>query len=164
MLRDRLLAAVAPRRTAHAHCDVPCGIYDPAPAQIAARTVSRMVELIGGISGMELEDRNKAVRCTLVKEQHAELVKHEVQVIWSDYFKPEHLEKFPELHDLTWKVLKQAGKCKQSVDAEAAAELERLVGRFAEIFWASKGAPVHVMAASAEGAPKNAVSWEVRAS
>ena len=164
MLRKRLVAALAPRRIAHAHCDVPCGVYDPAPAQIAARTVSRMVELVNGITGMELEDRNKMVRCTAVKEQHAELVKHEVQVIWSDYFKPEHLEKYPELHDLTWKVLKQASKCKQSVDAEACAELERLVSRFAEIFWASKGAPAHLMAPSAEGAPKNAISWEVRAS
>ena len=164
MLRQRLVAALAPRRVAHAHCDVPCGVYDPAPAQIAARTVSRMVELLNGITGMELEDRNKMVRCTAVKEQHAELVKREIQVIWSDYFKPEHLEKYPELHDLSWRVLKQASKCKQSVDAEAAAELERLVGRFAEIFWASKGAPAHLMTPSAEGAPKNVISWEVRAS
>ncbi|MFI5262430.1 MAG: superoxide dismutase, Ni [Candidatus Limnocylindrales bacterium] len=159
----RLIATLAPRRIAHAHCDVPCGIYDPAPAQLAARTVSRMVELIQAIPGMEAEDRNKFVRCVAVKEQHAELVKHEVQVIWSDYFKPEHLERFPELHDLTWQILKAAGKCKQSVDAAAAADLEAKVARFAEIFWASKNAPVHTMKASAEGAPRNTIAWEVRA-
>jgi len=159
----RFIDALTPPRTAHAHCDVPCGIYDPAMAQLAARTVSRMVELIGGISGGEVEDRNKFARCVAVKEQHAEQVKHDVQVIWSDYFKPEHLAQFPELHDLTWKILKQAGKCKQSVDAAAAADLEVQVTRFAEIFWASKNAPVHTMKPSAEGAPKNAIAWEVRA-
>ena len=160
----RLVAALAPRQTAHAHCDVPCGIYDPATAQLAARTVSRMVELLQGLPvGGALEDRNKFIRCIAVKEQHAEQVKRDVQVIWSDYFKPEHLAQFPELHDLTWKILKQAGKCKQSVDAAAAADLEVQVARFAEIFWSSKSAPVHVMKPSAEGAPKNVIAWEIRA-
>jgi nickel superoxide dismutase len=160
----RLVAALAPRQTAHAHCDVPCGIYDPATAQLAARTVSRMVELIEGLPvGGAVEDRNKFVRCVAVKEQHAEQVKHDVQVIWSDYFKPEHVAQFPELHDLTWKILKQAGKCKQGVDAAAAADLEVQVARFAEIFWSSKSAPVHTMKPSADGAPKNAIAWEVRA-
>ena len=159
----RVMDALKPRRTVHAHCDVPCGIYDPATAQLAARTVSRMVELIGGIGGGEVEDRNKFARCVAVKEQHAEQVKRDVQVIWSDYFKPEHLAQFPELHDLTWKILKQAGKCKQSVDAAAAADLEVQVARFAEIFWTTKNAPVHTMKPSAEGAPKNAIAWEVRA-
>ena len=82
-------------------------------------------------------------------------------MLWSDYFKPEHLEKFPELHDLTWKILKQAGACKQNVDAAAAAELERLVGRFTEIFWASKGKPVHSMAPWTAGS-LNAIAWEVK--
>jgi nickel superoxide dismutase len=164
MLPDRIAAALAPRRTAHAHCDVPCGIYDPATAQLAARTVSRMVELIEGATGAGLEDRHKLVRCVQVKEEHVERVKREVQIIWSDYFKPEHLEKYPELHDLTWRLLKQAGKCKQSVDAAAAAELERLVGRFAEIFWATKGTAAHLMTPAAEGAAKNVIGWEVRAS
>ncbi len=160
----RVMDALKPRRTAHAHCDVPCGIYDPATAQLAARTVSRMVELLVGLPvGGALEDRNKFIRCIAVKEQHAEQVKRDVQVIWSDYFKPEHLAQFPELHDLTWKILKQAGKCKQSVDAAAAADLEVQVARFAEIFWTTKNAPVHTMKPSAEGAPKNAIAWEVRA-
>jgi nickel superoxide dismutase len=147
---------------AHAHCDIPCGIYDPAPAQIAARTVSRMVELIGQNTGDDVASRNKFARCVQVKETHAENVKREIQIIWSDYFKPEHVEQFPELHDLTWKILKQAGACKQSVDAAAAAELERLVARFTEIFWATKGKPVHTMGAAAEGTALNAIAWEVK--
>ena len=139
MFSDRLVAALAPRRTYHAHCDIPCGIYDPHGAQLAARTVTRMVELIGQNLGDDPEQRNKFVRCVKVKEEHAELCKRELQVIWSDYFKPEHLEKYPELHDLFWKALKQAGKCKQSIDAAAAAELEAQVARIAEIFWETKG-------------------------
>ena len=139
MLRDHLAAVLAPRRTYHAHCDIPCGIYDPHGAQLAARTVSRMVELIGQNLGDDPEQRNKLVRCVKVKEEHAELCKRELQVIWSDYFKPEHLEKYPELHDLFWKALKQAGKCKQSVDAAAAADLEAQVARISEIFWETKG-------------------------
>lgn len=161
MLRRSLVAAFAPHRTAYAHCDIPCGIYDPAPAQIAARTVSRMVELIEQNSGPDTAQRAKLVRCVQVKETHAENVKREVQIIWSDYFKPEHLEKFPELHDLTWKILKQAGACKQNVDAAGAAELERLVGRFTEIFWATKGKPVHTMTPGTAGS-LNAIAWEVK--
>ena len=136
----RLGRIVAPRTVVHAHCDIPCGIYDPAGAQQAARTVARMVELIGQIDAAStaMADRNKFVRCVTVKEQHAELVKHEVQVIWSDYFKPEHLTAYPDLHDKVWKLLKLAGKNKQSVDAEAASQLEAAVKEFGEIFWATK--------------------------
>jgi nickel superoxide dismutase len=136
----RLGRILAPTTVAHAHCDVPCGIYDPAGAQQAARTVARMVELIGEIDGSStaVADRNKFTRCVAVKEQHAELVKHEVQVIWSDYFKPEHLAKNPDLHTKVWNVLKLASKNKQSVDAAAAAQLEAAVKEFADIFWSTK--------------------------
>ncbi len=137
---SRLTDLLAPRTVVHAHCDIPCGIYDPAGAQQAARTVARMVELIGQIdpSTTAVADRNKFIRCVAVKEQHAELVKREVQVIWSDYFKPEHLEAHPDLHAKVWQILKLAGKNKQSVDAEAAAQLEAAVKDFGEIFWATK--------------------------
>lgn len=139
MLRERILAALAPRRTVHAHCDIPCGIYDPHGAEIAAKTVSKMVALINDSQGTDLKQRNKFVRCVKVKEEHAELCKRELQVLWSDYFKPEHLKKYPDLHDRFWKALKQAGKCKQSVDAAAAADLEAQVAAIADIFWATKG-------------------------
>ncbi len=137
---SRLSRWLAPSTTVHAHCDIPCGIYDPAGAVTAARTVARMVELIGQIdpNSMAVADRNKFIRCITVKEQHAELVKHEVQVIWSDYFKPEHLEANPELHTKVWNVLKLASKNKQNVDAEAAAQLEAAVKEFSDIFWSTK--------------------------
>jgi nickel superoxide dismutase len=143
MIRDQIFAALAPRRVVHAHCDVPCGIYDPHGAEIAAKTVSRMIVLMteaAAVSGQgETEARNKFVRCVKVKEEHAELCKRELQILWSDYFKPEHLEKYPDLHDRFWKALKQASKCKQSVDAAAAADLEAQVAAIADIFWATKG-------------------------
>lgn len=137
---SRLTSLLAPKSVARAHCDVPCGIYDPAGAQLAARTVARMVELIGQLdpSSTAIADRQKFVRCVAVKEEHAELVKRDVQVIWSDYFKPEHLEKFPDLHTKVWNILKLAGKNKQNIDAEAAAQLEAAVAEFAEMFWATK--------------------------
>jgi nickel superoxide dismutase len=137
---SRLTDFIAPKTVVYAHCDIPCGIYDPAGAQQAARTVARMVELIGQIdtTSMAIGDRNKLIRCIAIKEQHAELVKHEVQVIWSDYFKPEHLAANPDLHTKVWNILKLAGKNKQNVDAEAAAQLEAAVKEFGEIFWATK--------------------------
>jgi len=139
MIRDRVLAALMPRRTVHAHCDVPCGIYDPHGAELAAKTVSRMVVLINENLGDDIEQRNKLIRSVKVKEEHAELCKRELQILWSDYFKPEHLEAHPDLHDRFWKALKQAGKCKQSVDAAAAADLEAQVAAIAAIFWETKG-------------------------
>ena len=135
---SRLTRWLAPTTTARAHCDIPCGIYDPHEAEVAARTVARMVELIGGIEGTDVEAMNKFARCVRVKDEHAERVKREVQIIWSDYFKPEHLEKYPDLHDKVWKLLKLAGKNKQTVDAAAAAQLEASVKEFSEIFWATK--------------------------
>ena len=137
-LTTRLVQALAPTTVASAHCDIPCGIYDPHGAVLAAQTVAKMVDLIGGIEGSSVADRNKFARCVAVKEQHAELVKHEVQVIWSDYFKPEHLVANPDLHTKVWNLLKLAGKNKQNVDAEAAAQLQAGVKEFADIFWSTK--------------------------
>src|SRR5207245_9949589 len=96
-----LRSLIAPRLVAHAHCDIPCGIYDPTPAKIAADTVAKMVEKIGQLdkNATDLGTRANFVRMVSVKEQHAEIVKKELQILWSDYFKPEHLEKFPKLHD-----------------------------------------------------------------
>ena len=137
---SRLTGWLCPPVTAYAHCDVPCGIYDPHQAELAARTVARMVELIGQLPKENRSDADQAkfVRCIMIKEQHAEIVKREIQVIWSDYFKPEHVEKYPDLHDRTWKILKLAGKNKQNIDAQAAADLEAAVKEFADIFWSTK--------------------------
>ena len=129
-----------PTTVAYAHCDIPCGIYDPTPAKIAADTVAKMVEKINAIpkDSMDLASRNSFVRMVAVKEQHAELCKKELQVLWSDYFKPEHLEKYPKLHDMFWKALKSASKNKQNIDAAAAAELQAAVKEISDVFWATK--------------------------
>ena len=130
-----------PTITAYAHCDIPCGIYDPTPAKIAADTVAKMVEKIGGLpefSKRNDNDRANFIRMITVKEQHAEICKKELQVLWSDYFKPEHLEKYPKLHDMFWKALKLASKNKQNIDAQASADLQAAVKEISDVFWATK--------------------------
>ena len=134
----RLTRLLRPTTVVRAHCDVPCGIYDPAEALLAAKTVARMVKLIDGVEGDDTAARNKFTRCVTVKEQHAEKVKKEVQVIWSDYFKPVHLEAHPDLHTKVWNLLKLAGENKQHIDAALAAKLEASVKEFSDIFWATK--------------------------
>lgn len=133
-----LTRLLAPRTTAHAHCDIPCGIYDPSTATIAANTVAKMVEKIQGFGGQEEANRNNFVRSVQVKEEHAQLCKKELLILWSDYFKPEHLEKYPKLHDTFWKAAKLCSKNKQSVDTQAAAELVAAVKEISDIFWATK--------------------------
>ena len=143
-LRD----AIVPPRPVEAHCDIPCGIYDPHEAQIAALTVLRMDQLIAEAvmppMDAKPEDRSgyvsRLARYTAVKEQHAERVKHEIRVIWGDYVTPDHAKQHPQLADLTWKILKQASKARQSTALADAQELVKLVQEFAEIFWLTKGA------------------------
>jgi nickel superoxide dismutase len=128
--------------TVYAHCDIPCGIYDPHLAQVSAHTVVRMMDLIHDVQtkeGSDLEKRNSLVRYVATKEESAELVKHEVRIIWGDYFKDEHLKDHPDLHTLVWKIMKQAGKCRQSIDKKAAQDLLDSVNKFSEIFWKTKG-------------------------
>ena len=134
----------------YAHCDIPCGIYDPHGAQIAALTIVRMNQLIAELPkpGPQTtpEERDayvhKLSRYTKVKEEHAELCKHELRVIWGDYFTPEHLQKFPELHGLFWEAMKLASKVRQEVNLQAAQDLLAKVQNIAEIFWKTKGVDV----------------------
>lgn len=133
-----LRSVLAPRRVAHAHCDIPCGIYDPSAAVIAAQTVAKMVEKITGAEATDLANRNTFIRSVQVKEEHAQICKKELLILWSDYFKPEHLEKYPKLHDTFWKAAKLCSKNKQNVDAQAAADLQAAVKEIADIFWATK--------------------------
>ncbi len=129
--------------TADAHCDIPCGIYDPHLAQIAALTVIRMIDLMGELAAKEkvdtLEFHNSMTRYINTKEEHAELCKHEIRVIFGDYFKKEHVEKYPELPSLMHKIMQWGSKSRQTVSREAAVELLNLVNHFAEIYWDSKG-------------------------
>ena len=130
-----------------AHCDIPCGIYDPHLAQLGAHTVIRMTMMIGALKSADLNEIHQVSRLTKVKEEHAELVKNEIRIIWGDYFKPDHLEKYPELHELTFKIMKNASKAKQEVSIEAANELLETVQKFSEIFWKTKGLEAIKMAA-----------------
>ena len=150
-LRARLVElrdAVLPPEPVYAHCDIPCGIYDPHEAQIAALTVLRIDQLIAELpmppADAKPEDRaayvSKLARYTAVKEQHAERLKQEVRVIWGDYFTPDHAKQFPQTHDLVWKILKQASKCRQGTALADAQELLKQVHEFAELFWQTKGA------------------------
>src|SRR4051812_47601490 len=107
-----------PTQTAYAHCDLPCGVYDPAQARIEAESVLKIMQKY-----QENEDPHFRTRAIIIKEQRAELVKHHLWVLWTDYFKPEHLEKFPELHDMFWKATKQAGETKHSTDPAEAQKL-----------------------------------------
>jgi nickel superoxide dismutase len=138
-----------PKITAKAHCDIPCGIYEPTPAKIAAKTVLRMVEQLETFKPpKDLNDQkamlqylNTINRRVSVKEEHAQICKKELYVLWSDFFKPEHLEKFPELHDLFWQATKLCSKNKQEVNKEAAEKLLEAVDKIAKIFYEVKNAP-----------------------
>lgn len=140
----QILDRVFKFNTAYAHCDVPCGIYDPHTAQIAAHTVLRMDKLISEMVQNPPTDanaRNKMIRYVTTKEQHAEICKHEIRVLWADYFKPEHAAANPELHTLVWDTLKSASKAKQSADIADAEALLENVQKVAEIFWKTKNIP-----------------------
>lgn len=134
--------------TASAHCDVPCGVYDPIPAQIAAMTVARMMDTITELEEHEVKDHNstrdlhynnKISRMIAEKERSAELVKHEVRIIWGDFYKEPQFEKFPEAHGLVHEIMLVASKCKQNIDIEASRLLMDKMNRFSEIFWDVKG-------------------------
>lgn len=129
-----------PAKVAFAHCDIPCGIYDPKPAQLAAKTVLTMVQKINQLpkENPTINDRNSFVRMVLVKEQHAESCKKEILILWTDYFKAEHLEKFPDLHNLVWKTTKLCSDNKRTVDEAKAQELVEAVDKIADIFEQTK--------------------------
>jgi nickel superoxide dismutase len=126
---------------AKAHCDVPCGIYDPIIPQIAALTVVRMIDLMTDLEGKGVKDlayQNTMARYIAVKEEHAEKVKHEVRVIWGDYLKAQHLEKYPQAHALVHEIMALGSKARQTVDREAALKLVEKLNEFAQIFWETK--------------------------
>lgn len=139
------LLNILPLETVYAHCDVPCGIYDPKSAQIAAAGVAKMVEKI--MNPPEFDPKNQdsirnyhnaMTRYVLVKEEQARKCKEELLILWTDYFKPEHLAMFPNLHDIFWKAAKLCSKNKQEVNAQAAQDLVKAVDEIADIFHKSK--------------------------
>lgn len=122
-----------PAKIVHAHCDLPCGVYDPAQARIEAQSVYNIMKKFG-----ELGEDNKEDRGLIIKEQRAQMVKEHLWVLWTDYFKPEHLEKFPDLHDLFWQATKAAGDAKKSTDPAVGAKLIELVDKIGHIFEQTK--------------------------
>ena len=127
---------------ATAHCDIPCKIYDPIIGQIAALSVVRLMDILNDVpvdSPASKADQNTIFRCILRKEEEAEKVKHEVGVIWGDYFKVPQFEQFPKASELVHGIMQKASACKQGVDRNDGEELLNLVNEFAKMFWESKG-------------------------
>lgn len=118
----------------YAHCDLPCGVYDPAQAQVEGRSVHEIQKKMENFQG---DDR---VRAIMIKEERAELVKRHLMVLWADYFKPEHLEKYPDLHDKFWRTIKQASECKHHAEPEEGQKLLDMIDDIARIFWETKKA------------------------
>jgi nickel superoxide dismutase len=141
MIRSAIERVVRPSRTASAHCDLPCGVYDPAQARIEAESVKAIQERYQKAadmkSGAETAEDYKS-RCLAIKEARADMVKEHLWVLWTDYFKPPHLEKFPQLHDLFWNATKEAGLAKKSQDPAQGEKLLGLIKEIDTIFWETK--------------------------
>ena len=129
----------APTIEVSAHCDLPCGVYDPAQARIEAQSVKAICEKLQGNDDPEFR-----TRALLIKEERADLVKHHLWVLWTDYFKPPHFEKYPQLHQLFNEATKLAGGgpggAKSSTDPAVADDLLAKIDQIAEIFAETKAA------------------------
>src|SRR5688500_20262487 len=134
MLRNKLFA---PTIEVAAHCDLPCGVYDPAQARIEAESIKA---IIGKVA--DNDDADFRTRALLIKEQRAELVKHHLWVLWTDYFKPPHFEKYPHLHALFNETTKLAGAsgAKGTLDESVADQLLAKIDEIAVIFRETKQA------------------------
>ena len=135
---SRLLSIVdrlSPPEQVDAHCDLPCGIYDPAQARIEAEAVRAIQEKYQASSDDVFRER-----ALVIKEERADLVKHHLWVLWTDYFKPPHLEKYPQLHQLFWDATKAAGATKSSVDPASGQKLLDHIAEIDTIFWETKKA------------------------
>jgi nickel superoxide dismutase len=130
-----LTRLLAPKTVAHAHCDLPCGVYDPAQARIEAESIKGIDEKYRANSDPEFR-----TRAVIIKEQRSELVKHHLWVLWTDYFKPPHFEKYPQLNQLFNEATKLAGAAgtKGSSDVATADELLAKIDEIAKIFWETK--------------------------
>lgn len=152
----RMIKKVSPaQQTVDAHCDGPCGVYDPASARIAAEAVLSMTKKILALTPPDMGDKegmvaysNSLSRYIAIKEEQAHLAKSEVLVLWTDYFNPGHLEAHPDLHNIIWQTTKLLSKTKQHVDLDAANELMDRMQQIHDIFWATKGRDVTYYTAS----------------
>ena len=129
-----------------AHCDVPCGIYDPSAAQIAALSVIRMVDLMNAATNEhDVAYHNDMARYVAVKESEAIKCKEEIRIIWGDFIKPPHLAMHPDIHTIVHNIMMLGGAAKQHASREKAMELLAEVNKFAEIFWKLKGVETQVV-------------------
>ena len=131
-MRQQLLTVVS------AHCDLPCGVYDPAQARIEAESIKAIIQKYH-----DSDDEVFRARALGIKEERSHLVKHHLWVLWTDYFKPPHFEKYPQLHQLFNEATKLAGGgggTKSSVDISVAEQLLAKIDEIAEIFWETKKA------------------------
>lgn len=131
----RKLDHVQEPATARAHCDLPCGVYNPAQARIEAESVHEIQKKYQDAT--EEEFKQRAIQ---IKEERADLVKHHLWVLWTDYFKPHHLEAHPDVHEKFWQATKSAGEAKKSTDPAQGQKLLDQVDELAEIFWETKKA------------------------
>ena len=120
---------------AHAHCDLYCGVYDPAQAKIEAMSVLKIAEKYA-----ESSDEVFRARAISLKEERAEDVKHHLMVLWADFFTADHRKEFPNLDDLFWRAIHQAGDAKKSVDPEDGKKLIGLIDEISDIFWQTEKA------------------------
>ena len=144
-----------PAPVVHAHCDGPCGVYDPASARITAEAVVSMTKKIKDLEEPSHDDHaamisyhNTLSRYVTIKEEQAQKTKEDLLILWTDYFKPVHLEKYPDLHDTFWKAAKLCSACKVEVSTEHANELMDAVQKIHNIFWETKGRDVSFVKAS----------------
>jgi len=138
-----------PAEAVHAHCDGPCGVYDPADARIKAEAVLSMTKKLLDLGTPDtVEKANTFTRYTMIKEEQAQKTKEELLILWTDYFKPVHLEKYPDLHDTFWKATKLCSACKVEVSLQHATELMEAVEKIHNMFWATKDRVVNFYKAS----------------
>ena len=138
-----LEASLKPRRLVHAHCDLPCGVYDPAQARVEAESVMAIQKKYQDAENAKKPSESAddyRTRCLVIKEERADLVKHHLWVLWTDYFKPEHAENYPQLSELFWKATKSAGEAKKSQDPAQGQQLLDQIDEIAKIFWETKAA------------------------
>jgi nickel superoxide dismutase len=133
MVAKTLQHLLRPARLVHAHCDLPCGVYDPAQARIEAESVKACQQKF-----QDSDDPIFKQRAVTIKEERADLVKHHLWVLWTDYFKPEHAQKYPQLSDTFWNATKLAGEAKKTEDPAQGQKLLDAIAEIDKIFWETK--------------------------
>lgn len=148
-------ANALPADEIHAHCDGPCGVYDPASARIAAEAVLSMTKKIidleqpaAGDKAASIAYHNTLTRYIAIKEEQAQIAKDELLILWTDYFKPPHVEQYPDLHETFWNAAKLCSATKVEVNLDKANELMAAIEKIHNIFWATKNRDVPYYTAS----------------